>query len=191
MAAKVLPENCAFGIHPHSGKSSLLRKLRDRLQGYAAWMSAVLEPDEYRIVVVVVVDRDMDDCHELKSRLEDICEEARLRSRKVSGSSDWQVVTRIAIEELEAWYFGDWQAVQSAYPGVSPHIPNQAPYRDTDAISGGTWETFERILQTYGYFRQGLAKVQAATEIGKNMDPQRNRSQSFSVFHDAISEALP
>jgi hypothetical protein len=25
------------------------------------------------------------------------------------------VVNRLAIEELEAWYFGDWEAVRAAY----------------------------------------------------------------------------
>ena len=181
---RFLPETCTFGIYAYSGKNALLRKLGNRLQGYAAWM-----PAEYRIVVVV--DRDNDDCHELKSRLENICAGAGLRSRSVNGSSAWQVVTRIAIEELEAWYFGDWQAVQSAYPDVSPNIPSQAPYRDPDAIAGGTWEKFERVLQRHGYFRQGLAKVQAATEIGKHIVPQNTRSHSFSVFRDAISEAFP
>ena len=145
-------------------------------------------PTNYRIVVIV--DRDSDDCLELKSRLEDMCVRAGLRSRRVGGGSDWQVATRIAIEELEAWYFGDWYAVQAAYPCVSPNIPNQARYRDPDAIAGGTWETFERILQKHGYFKQGLAKVQAATEIGKHIDPQCTRSRSFSVFHGAISEAM-
>ena len=71
-------------------------------------------------------------------RLERICDNAGLRSRRGAGSPDWQVVTRIAIEELEAWYFGDWEAVREAYPGVSPSVPQQAPYRDPDAIRGGT-----------------------------------------------------
>ena len=181
---RFLPETCTFGIYAYSGKNALLRKLGNRLQGYVAWM-----PAEYRIVVVV--DRDRDDCHELKSRLENICEGAGLQSRSVTGRSDWQVVTRIAVEELEAWYFGDWHAVQSAYPGVSPNIPGQAPYRDPDAIAGGTWEKFERVLQRHGYFRQGLTKVQAATEIARYIDPQNTRSHSFSVLRDAISEAIP
>ena len=178
---RMLPENCSFEIHPYPGKAALLRKIENRLKGYAAWM-----PDEYRIVIIV--DRD-DDCHELKSRLEDICASAGLRSRRATGGPDWQVVTRIAIEELEAWYFGDWQAVCAAYPGASPNIPGRAGYRNPDAIAGGTWETFERILQRHGYFRQGLAKVQAATAVGKHIEPTRNGSHSFAVFRDAVAEA--
>ena len=98
-------------------------------------------------------------------------------------------MTRIAIEELEAWYFGDWPAVRAAYPGVSANIPGRAAYRDPDAIAGGTWEAFERILQRHGYFGQGLAKVQAATDIGDHIDAARNRSRSFAVFRDEIAEA--
>ena len=179
----MLPEDCTFETHPYPGKDALLRRIGDRLRGYAAWM-----PEEYRIVIVA--DRDDDDCHELKSTLEDICERAGLRSRRAAGGPDWQVVTRIAIEELEAWYFGDWQAVRAAYPGVSPNIPGRAAYRNPDAITGGTWEALERILRKHGYFRQGLAKVRAATEIGEHIDPARNRSRSFTVFRDAIAEAV-
>ena len=179
---RFLPEGCTFGIYTYQGKPALLRKLPARLRGYSAWMQA-----EHRIVLIA--DRDGDECDDLKSVLEEICESAGLRSRRAAGGGDWQVVTRVAIEELEAWYFGDWQAVCAAYPGVSPNVPNQARYRDPDAIAGGTWEAFERVLQKYGYFKQGLAKMQAATAIGQHIDPGRNRSRSFAVFRDAIAEA--
>ena len=180
----ILPENCTFGIYNYQGKSALLRKLENRLKAYS-YMKHM--PINYRIVVIV--DRDRDDCKELKSRLEQICNNAGLRSRQAVGSTDWQIVTRIAIEELEAWYFGDWQAVQQAYPKVPQHIVNQARYRDPDAITGGTWEAFERVLKKHGYFKQGLSKLQAATAIGKCIDPARNRSRSFASFHAAITEA--
>jgi len=48
----------------------------------------------------------------------------------------WQVVNRIAIEELEAWYFGNWPAVVATYPNVPENIPGKAPYRNPDAIAG-------------------------------------------------------
>lgn len=179
---RVLPEGCTFGVHRYPGKHALLRRLGNRLRAYAKWITCELR-------IVVVVDRDSDDCKELKSRLEQICHDAGLRSRRAAGGPDWEVVTRIAIEELEAWYFGDWQAVRQAYPKVSPNFPNQAPFRDPDAIAGGTWEAFERVLQRRGYFAQGLAKVQAAAEVGRHAAPARNRSGSFRAFRDAVAEA--
>ena len=160
-----------------------MRKLETRLKGYAAWL-----PPEYRIVVIV--DRDNDDCQNLKSTLEQKCKNVGLRSRRVANGLDWQVVTRIAIEELEAWYFGDWQAVRSAYPRASPNTPKQASYRDPDAIKNGTWEAFERVMKRHGYFKQGLAKLDAASAVGQHIDPKRNRSRSFAVFYNAIVEPL-
>ena len=177
-----LPEECGFQIHRYQGKQALLRKIEARLKGYATWM-----PDNYRIVVIV--DRDSDDCRELKATLERNCKSARLRSRRACRDSSWQVVTRIAIEELEAWYFGDWQAVRTAYPKVSEHVPKQAAFRNPDSIKGGTKEAFERVLRRSGYFKQGLATVQAAIAIGRHMDPARNRSNSFRLFRDIITEA--
>ena len=101
----------------------------------------------------------------------------------------WQVVNRIAIEELEAWYFGDWAAVCSAYPRVSSTVPAKKGYREPDAIRGGTWETFERILRRYGYFKTGLRKVEVARAVGAHLEPGRSRSQSFVKLHEALIEA--
>ena len=179
---RLLPEDSTFTIHVFRGKYDLLRKLWNRLRAYAVWL-----PENYR--VVVVTDRDNNDCQTLKRRLEAVAAESGLVTRSKANDSMWRVVNRIAIEELEAWYFGDWKAVCRAYPRVSPNIPNQACYRDPDAIRGGTWEAFERIMKHHGYFRGGLGKVQAASAIAQNIDPARSRSNSFKVFHDAIMEA--
>lgn len=180
---RLLPADRTFEIHPFQGKSDLLGKLQARLRGYAQWL-----PEDWRIVVVV--DRDDDDCAALKQRLESAATAAGLRTRTSVSNTRWQVATRIAIEELEAWYFGDWQAVRSAFPKVSPNIPNREGYRDPDAIQGGTWEAFERILQKHGYFKGGLRKVEMAREIGNRIEPENTRSRSFTRFHEAIVEAI-
>lgn len=171
----------SFAVYPYPCKDELLMRLPERLQGYAAWL-----PDDYRILVVV--DRDGDDCHELKQRLEKMANEAGLVSRSCAGDQPYQVANRLAIEELEAWYFGDWEAVRAAYPNVPETIPNQAKYREPDGISGGTWEAFEGVLQRAGYFQSGLRKIEAARAIAEHWQPQRNRSHSFRVFHDVLRE---
>ena len=74
--------------------------------------------------------------------------------------------------------------VRGAFPRVSPTVPNQARYRNPDAVRGGVWEAFERILKRYGYFRTGLRKIEAARAITPKMDPARNRSPSFAAFRD-------
>ena len=179
---RVLPEGCTFECRVFQGKQDLLRKLESRLRGYRRWL-----PNECRLVVVV--DCDDDDCHALKTRLERAAADAGLLTRSRARGGSWQVVNRIAIEELEAWYFGDWEAVRQAYPRVSPNVPQQARYRDPDAIQGGIWEAFERILKKRGHFRDGLRKIEAARAIAPNIDPARNRSRSFAAFHDALIEA--
>lgn len=118
-----------FTIHAFRGKDQLLKRLPSRLNGYAKWI-----PLDYRIVVLV--DRDNEDCEKLKAQLEQIAFNAGLATRSQPSDDKFTVINRIVIEELEAWYFGDWRAVQNAYPRVSPAIPRQQRYRDPDAIQG-------------------------------------------------------
>jgi Domain of unknown function (DUF4276) len=142
-----------FSVHSHQGKSDLLGKLGARLRGYAKWI-----PNSYKIFVIV--DRDSDNCQTLKAVLELHATQANLVSRSTGvAQTSWNFVSRIAIEELEAWYFGDWSSMIAVYPKVSKNIPAQAPYRDPDSISGGTWEALERILQRSHYFPSGLRKL--------------------------------
>jgi hypothetical protein len=173
----------SFDVYPYHCKEDLLKKLPARLKGYAAWM-----PKDYRIVVIV--DRDDDDCEDLKQQMEKAASDAGLVTKTQANGQLYHVVNRLAIEELEAWYFGDWEAVQAAYPGVNPNIPQKAGYRDSDAVSGGTWEAFEKVLQRARYFRGGLAKIQAARDVAQHMDPNRNRSKSFRAFREALSELV-
>ena len=179
----MLPESCTFEIHAFAGKTDLLGKLEQRLRAYRRW----LLPD-WRLVVMV--DRDNDDCHELKAHLEKLTMNAGLRTLSRVGAGDWQLVNRVVIEELEAWYFGDWNAVCAAYPRVSPSVPSRSGYRDPDDIRGGTWEAFERILKRHGYFTTGLRKIEAAQAIAADLAADQNHSRSFTQFRYAIAQAV-
>ena len=180
---RLLPRDRTFEVHAFQGKADLLDKLGMRLRGYADWL-----PDNWRIVVVV--DRDDDDCSALKERMEAIAESAGLRSRTRAGASVWQLVNRIAIEELEAWYFGDWEGLRQVYPRVAATVPSRRGFRDPDAIAGGTWETLERVMKRHGYFRAGLAKIEMARALGGRISPERSRSRSFLAFCGAVLEAV-
>lgn len=170
-----------FEVYPHEGKRDLLRKLPSRLRGYAKWL-----PEHVRIIVLV--DRDDDDCRDLKQRLEETAEAAGVATRS-RNANHFAVVNRIAIEELEAWYFGDWNAVRDCYPKVSAAIPSNSKYRSSDSIAGGTWEAFERVLQRSGYMTGGLRKIEAARAIGERMTPATNTSPSFRAFWAAVTES--
>ena len=177
----------SFEIYPHQCKDELLLRLPQRLRGYVQRRkSDVWFRDHCRIVVVI--DRDDDDCVRLKQRLEKMANDAGLATRSNAKGGAYTVVNRLAIEELEAWYFGDWMAVQAAYPRVSATIPSQAKYRDPDKITGGTWEAFERVLQKAGYYSGGLRKIEAARAVAASMQPLRNSSPSFCTLRDALIE---
>ena len=183
--SRLLPHilvDCEFEIRPFRGKGQPMASIESRLRAYSKWL-----PGDQRLIVLV--DRDNDDCRALKDRLEDKAAKAGLLSRTRSGGACWQIINRVVIEELEAWYFGDWQAVRSAYPKIPETIPRRKGYRYPDEIRGGTWEAFERVMQAHGYFRSGLRKIEAARAIAPHVDPARNRSPSFAAFRDALVEA--
>ena len=162
------------------GKNDLIKKLPSKLQSMSAKVA-----DGYRFVVMV--DRDNDDCIVLKHKLEQIALEAGLntKSNKAPDGS-FAVVNRIVIEELESWFMGDPNAVESAYPGINSATFNQPRYKIPDAIKGGTCEVLERIIRRAGYFRAGIAKIDAARKISKFMNPLDNRSASFQSFIEGI-----
>lgn len=179
---KIVGEAAIFDIHVHQGKRDLLAKLPGRLKGYKAWM-----PDDMRIVVLI--DRDSEDCSHLKAKLESIAKDAGLITKSsAGGTKNFHILNRLAIEELEAWFFGDPEAIVAAYPGISRTLTKRARFRDPDAISGGTWESLERELKKAGHHLGGLMKITAAHEISEHMDPQRNISRSFQVFYNSLLE---
>jgi hypothetical protein len=173
-----------FQIIRFQCKHDLLKKMPNRLKAYAGCL-----PDHWKILVLV--DRDNADCHELKQRLETIARAAGLTTKTASGPGrSFQVLNRIVVEELEAWYFGDWQAVRDAFPRVPENIPRQADYRIPDEIRGGTWERFEQVLKRAGYFSTGLRKLECARAVARHMRPERNGSRSFQAFRQAIATVL-
>ena len=173
-----------FQIIRFQCKDELLKNAPDRLRGYAKWL-----PEDYRILVVV--DRDGDDCVQLKNKLESFAHSAGLRTKSaVDVGQAFHVVNRIIIEELESWFFGDWAAVQAAYPRVSASVPNRRGLRDPDAITGGTWEALERELKRAGYFETGLRKIQLARSVSEHMSIEQNRSRSFQAFVGAVRAAM-
>jgi len=77
----------SFEIYPYLCKQDLLSKLPARLRGYAAWL-----PQDWRIVVVV--DRDDDDCASLKQNLEMAARDAGLITRTQRGRAATKQVWR-------------------------------------------------------------------------------------------------
>jgi len=179
---KILKAGISFNIRSYQGKEDLKNKLPDRLAGYRQWI-----PSDWRLVVLM--DRDDDDCKVLKDELERIADSKGFVTKSSThGAKDFQVVNRLAIEELEAWFFGDVDAICAVYPGVPDTLGQKAKFRDPDAIKGGTWEALQRVLQNAGHYRAGMPKIETARRISEQMDPARNRSKSFQVFRNVLIE---
>lgn len=140
--AKVLPRlldgRATFTIHTHQGKIDLMAKLAGRLRGYAKWLS-------HHARIVVLVDRDDDDCRALKQKLEQDAAAAGFLTRGSCGGAPWRVLNRLAIEELEAWFFGEWNGVRRAIPGplqaFRVRLPFEIPTRSS-AGPGRPWNEF-------------------------------------------------
>lgn len=181
---RILSDDVSFYFHIFEGKDDLLNKLSDRLRGYRQWI-----PHDWRIIVLI--DEDRRGCHELKAYLEKAAHEAGFVTKSSAAQNeDFQVVNRLAIEELEAWFFGDVEALHAAYSRVSINLQYQARYRDFDAIRGGTYEALERLLVERNYYSDKLPKTEVARDIAPHMEPNRNRSKSFKVFLEGLKACV-
>lgn len=179
---KILGKGAVFSVHPYGGKKAMLTRLPNRLRGYAKSIK-----DDPKCLLVLI-DRDNDDCKALKERLDAMAKEAGLTSKSVSNIG-FQIVNRIVIEELEAWFFGDIAAIRQVYPKVDANLGKKFSYRDPDCIKGGTWEALERVLQKAGYHPAGLPKIEVARAVSAHMVPARNTSKSFKSFVEGLQAA--
>jgi len=179
---KLLRSDCTFNCIPHQGKDDLLNRLPGRLRNYARLLPA--NPD---LRVVVMMDADAD-CRQRKITLEQLVAAAGLVTKTTASvGQTFQIITRLAVSELEAWFLGDPAAVQAAYrrvhanhfKGIHP-VPDEIP---------NAWETLWRILQRANLYPTGKAKVEWARTITPHLEPGRNASASFRYFCQGL-EAL-
>lgn len=179
---KLLRSGVRYDIRLFQGKPDLLGKLPERLRGYARRIPR----EDLRILVLI--DEDRQSCAALKNQMEQMALDAGLVSKSAATAGQpFRVVNRIAVEELEAWFFGDVPALVKAYPGVRPTLASQAGYRDPDRIAGGTAEALHKVLRAARYYtRTHLPKVEVAQRVAPHMDPAANRSHSFCCFRDGL-----
>jgi hypothetical protein len=175
---KIVAE-ATFKVRTFRGKPDLLQRLPGVLKGYRHW------PGAAEMGIVVVVDRDSDDCRALLDRLDHNAAACGFAPTSVSSRMTGQILNRLAIEELEAWFFGDAGAIAAAYPGVPATLGTRARFRDPDMIRN-TWEALERVLQEAGHHQGGLRKIAAAQDIAHHLDVDANTSMSFKKFRDGV-----
>lgn len=127
--------------------------------------------------MVVLVDADDDDCVDLKQRIVDVVR---------SEAPGLRVLVRIAVEETEAYYLGDWRAIKAAYPRAKQRVFKT--YTPDGRPPQGTWELFAEVIGEDGFEN----KVDWAERMGPEMsvDEAGNRSPSFKALCTGLKREL-
>ena len=169
------------GLNPSSSPRHriLLDQLPRLLKGYGKSLKSYGGD----AAVVVVVDADRANCTTLKAAMMAVLGRCRPPP---------QTKFRIAVEEMEAWYLGDLDAIAAAYPR---HNRTALRNYEQDSVCG-TWEVLAEAvheggaaaLTRQGYPLVGIAKSEWATRIGPAMNPARNRSPSFRTFAHGLRD---
>lgn len=154
---RILPAEIQFITIPHEGKSDLQKSLTAKLQGWN-------EPD---VKFVVVQDQDSNDCKEIKKKLLDLCK-----------NSKKEILIRIACHELEAWYFGDMNALSQAYGVDLSAAKRKSKYRIPDAIVNPK-EELRWLLPEH-------QQIAGARRIAPIIDIGNNSSVSFQMFVNGV-----
>lgn len=166
-----------MNVSVDASKRILLSNLPRLLAGYGrSWQ-------EYPAVVIVVCDLDNKCLKNFRAELIELLNSCNPRPE-----------TRfcIAIEEGEAWFLGDIQAIKQAYPKAKDAVLN---VYDSDSICG-TWERLadaiykggSQQLSRLGWQSVGAEKSVWAEKITPYMDLDNNTSPSFNYFLGKLRE---
>jgi len=143
----------------HEGKNDLEKNIPRKLRQWR-------EPGAR---FVIVRDNDGADCTRLKDTLVGLVPEERRE----------QTLVRIPCQELEAWYFGDPDALALAFSDPDLRtLGTRARFRDPDRVS----EPSSALAELAPAFQT----VSGARAMGRLLDPSRNTSRSFHVFLEGV-----
>lgn len=175
-------------IHPYKGIGRLpkglsansdpsKRALLDQLPRLLAGYGKTVDID----AVVVVLDSDRRDCRTFLGELHALLQNCRPAPR---------TLFRLAIEEMEAWYLGDRQALLAAYPRAKMDVLSR--YQQ-DSVCG-TWERLadavhpggSAAIRKAGWPVPGQLKHEWAEKIGPHMRIENNQSPSFCKLRDGL-----
>lgn len=158
-------------------KRMLLDQLPRLLQGYGKTPGID--------AVVVVLDTDRRNC-------KDFLQELKLLSQGCNPAP--RTLFRLAVEEMEAWYLGDREALLKAYPRAKREVLDR--YVQDSAC--GTWELLAdavhaggvAAIKKAGWPLPGQIKHEWAEKIGLFMSINQNASPSFGKFRDGLSRLV-
>lgn len=162
---------------PNKHDPTLLHNLPSKLRAYG-----MAERDDVVVIVLVDLD-DRASCVDFKNSLAHLLSYCEKQPK---------VFFRIAIEELEAWFLGDTNAINQAYPSAKQQVLS-GYIQDSQC---GTWEKLAdaiypggfAALQQFGKRSLQLLEQKRiwAKDICPFMDVQHNNSPSFRTFRDCL-----
>ena len=159
----VLPSRVSYLCIPHQGKEHLRKSIPIKLKQWLA-------PNAF---FVILHDQDNHpDCKQLKRELQALC----------AGSRHAPLI-RIICRELEAWYFGDLDAVQKAFPEFkAAGYKRRARFRNPDSIVKPS-DHLQRMVK-------GFTKRKAAISIPRHMAIDKNTSSSFKHVISGLRKVI-
>ncbi|MCL1874448.1 MAG: DUF4276 family protein [Clostridiales bacterium] len=181
---KLLGDEVTFRIHTYKGigrtpkdlrpksdanKRLLLDQLPRILRGYGKVPNSGY--------IIIICDLDDKNKHQFLSELSEILSACNPKP---------EARFCLAIEEFEAWYLGDREAIKKAYPAAKDNIMNSYI---NDSICG-TWEVLadavyvggHKALLQRGWQTLGAQKSVWAEKISPHMDINNNASPSFNFL---------
>ena len=166
-----IPTNLNAGADP--AKRILLDQLPRILRGYGNTPGID--------AVVVVLDSDRQDC---------VAFLAELKALVANCNPAPNTMFRLAIEEMEAWYLGDRQALQTAYPRAKAAVLDgyvQDSVCDTwELLADAVYPGGSAAIKKAGWPLPGQVKCEWAEKIGPLLEPARNVSPSFRKLRDGL-----
>jgi hypothetical protein len=189
---KLLGNDVTYRIHPYKGigrlprdlhttddpsKRQLLNQLPRLLRGYGN------TPDSGTIVVIC--DLDDRDKQSFLTELQQVLDACDPKPKALFC---------LAIEEFEAWYLGDYNAIRAAYPKAKDAVLRN--YKNASIC--GTWECLadavynggRKALKKRGWRSVGEEKSMWAKMITPHMDVENNQSPSFTEMQTRLRDAV-
>lgn len=157
--------NINYFLRPHHGKSDLQKSIPNKMKHYGNYHEPIL--------FIILHDQDSNDCIQLRKELMGLCENGRC-----------PFLIRIVCRELESWFLGDMDAIETAFPGKfrADKYKNKAKFRNPDLLNAA--DELGKILP-------GFNKGIAAEYISKHLKLEQNTSPSFKKFVSGLKKILP
>jgi hypothetical protein len=191
---KIISDEHTFNIHSYKGigripqgltpssdpkRRILLDQIPKLIQGYGNTFTGY--PPSYSAILIVVCDLDDRCLSNFRTELLDCVDKCAVKP---------ETYFCIAIEEGEAWYLGDMNAMKTAYPRAKDAVLNSYV---NDSICG-TWEKLAdaiflggaQSLAKLGWQAVGKEKMAWASDISPHMDVDINQSPSFCYFREKL-----